>query len=107
MSTWIVPIIISAIAAVGTWGGVRWGRKGERENALIDQLQEDLTAVRARLDAQEGELQALRLAVVQMQSRDAQWEWHTERIEGQVVELGGIPHPRPLALRPVKEIPGD
>ena len=107
MTPWLVAALVTLAGSAFTWMGVRWGKKGDRENALIDQLQEDLTAVRARLDAQEGELQSLRLAVVKMQSREEQWAWHAELVEGQVAELGGTPYPRPLALRRQEEPAGD
>lgn len=107
MSAWIVPIIVSAIAAAGTWGGVRWGRKGDRENAIIDQLQEDRDKDRERLDRLEAEINTLRREVVEQRGLLQQWAWHAERVEVQVVELGGTPHPRPLALRRQEEPAGD
>lgn len=100
-------IIVAIIGGLASWMVARYGRKGSRENEHIDQLQEDITALRARVDKQDAELQSLRVAVVQMQGREAQWAWHSERIEGQVVELGGTPYPRPLALRTPKEPAGD
>ena len=107
MSPWLVTVLVTFAGSAFTWAGVRWGKKGDRENALIDQLQEDMAALRERVNHQDGELHALRLAVVKMQGREEQWAWHAERVEGQVVELGGTPYPRPLALRRQEEPAGD
>ena len=110
MSAWVsawAAIIVAVAGGIASWAVARYGPKGSRENALIDQLQEDVAALRERVNQQDSELQSLRLAVVKMQSANAQWAWHSERVEGQVVELGGTPYPRPLALRATKETPGD
>lgn len=96
----IAGIVIAGIAFLGTW----LGRRGVRENDLIDQLQEELTvergANRERISKLEETVTQLQREVLRLLSRDAQWSIHLERVEGQVIVLGGVPLPRPQALMP-------
>lgn len=92
------PIVVAVITVGGGFLVQRLGRKGDRENALIEQIQEERDKVRARLDALEIEMRKLEAEVRRLLTRDAKWDIHATRVEAQVVELGGEPHPRPPEL---------
>lgn len=93
-----LPIIGGLGVAGFGYLGVRLGRRGDRENALIDQLQEDNAELRKRLDGVEAQVHDLQQQIIRLLSRDAQWDIHCGRLEEQVTSLGGEPHPRPSVL---------
>ena len=97
-----VAVTVPLAGAIVTFITARYGRKGDRENQLIDQLQGDRDTDRERLDRLESELQELRITVVHLVARDTQWRIHTERLSQQVLDFGGTPYdlPRELAQPP-------
>lgn len=56
---WITPIV-AAIAGLFGWLTSRTHKPGSRENALIDQLQEDLSALRTETASLRSELAELK-----------------------------------------------
>lgn len=99
MNSLMDPTVLAALATGGlAWLGIHLGRRGERENALIDQLQEERKEDRALLDETRREVDGLRRELYALMSREGLWALHSGRIEQQVLDLGGEPHPRPQAL---------
>ena len=105
--TWLAGIIGMVLSG---WVVARVSKPGARENAIIDQLQQDLAAERterqkmtARQDSMEHQQQVLAERVSQLLSRDRLWDFHATRVETQVSELGGIPYTRPAGLHPIVE----
>lgn len=102
LTSWVAPSVPPAI--LGTLGVVvvalvnRLGKRGEPENLLIDQLQEDRASDRARLDQLAERIDLLEREVHRLLGRDQLWQVHAERLEGQVEQLGGTPCPRPKGL---------
>ena len=47
---WVVTLSIAIVAALATWGSTKIQNRTKPEHALIDQLQEDLKDIRARMD---------------------------------------------------------
>ena len=105
--TWLAGIIGMVLSG---WVVARVSKPGTRENAIIDQLQQDLGAERserekmsARLDSQQGQIENLATQVSRLLHRDLLWDFHATRVEGQVEQLGGTPYARPLGLHPIDE----
>ena len=100
-------VLVTALTAIGTIIGVfltaRLGKSGSREINIINELQEEVKNSRERSDALEKRVEELFNKVQKFLTRDALWEIHANRLELQVVDLGGIPHPRPFVLAPVKQ----
>ena len=102
-------IILGVLAFAGTIVAgliaARVGKAGSRENQLIDQLQEQVQLeaearqrLEKRVDQMAAELASLRMERVQLAIiRDAAMV-HIDSLEGQVVNLGGIPLARPRIL---------
>lgn len=99
MSGWIAAVLVPIIGSLVAWWTVRSGRKGDRENAMIDQLQEDRITDRKRVDELDAKVDKLQQQVWRLLSRDTQWSIHADRVEAQVRDLGQEPHPRPEQLR--------
>lgn len=99
MSGWIAAVLVPIVGSLVAWWTVRSGRKGDRENAMIDQLQEDRQVDRQRIDKLDARVDELQKQVWRLLSRDTQWSIHADRIESQVRDLGHEPHPRPEQLR--------
>lgn len=102
----LVPLLVAAIGVVVAYVTARIGKRGDRENHMIDQLQEDRDADRRQMaemrqhQAQtDTRLAQLETEVRILRTRDNLWEIHSTRVEAQVEGLGGTPHPRPLGLR--------
>lgn len=100
-----VPVTVAIIGGIVTFLVARLGKKGDRENAHIDQLQEDRDKDReridklvARQDAQDKEIAALRAEVADMHGREVLWRSYSGTLAVQVITLGGTPHPRPEGL---------
>ena len=102
-------IILAAIAFAGTIVAgliaARVGKAGSRENALIDQLQEQLDReaearrqLEERVTKMETELDRLRRERVQLAIIRDTAMVHIDSLEVQVVNLGGIPLTRPRIL---------
>ena len=102
-------IILAAIAFAGTIVAgliaARVGKAGSRENALIDQLQEQVQLeaearqrLEDRVNKMEAELSSLRMERVQLAIIRDTAMVHIDSLEGQIVNLGGIPLTRPRIL---------
>ena len=102
-------IILGAIAFAGTIVAgliaARVGKAGSRENALIDQLQEQVQLeaearqrLEERVDKMDAELASLRMERVQLAIIRDTAMGHIDSLEVQVVNLGGIPLTRPRIL---------
>ena len=110
MPQWLTPTIIAGVLGIaGAWITARFGKKGERENLLIDQLQEQITTEREqrqtevksltdRLADLQADVDTLRRELNSARAREVQWEIHCTRLEVQVETLGGKPRERPLVL---------
>lgn len=85
-------IVIAAVVAA------RVGKAGTRENALIDQLQEDLKSERGEREKLAVRVDELFTKVQTLIVRESLWEMHATRVEAQVEALGGTPVMRPSAL---------
>ncbi|MEO9246477.1 hypothetical protein ABDK96_02135 [Citricoccus nitrophenolicus] len=46
----LATIVIAAIAAGGTWASTKIQHRGKSEHAMIDQLQEEMSKMRRRMD---------------------------------------------------------
>lgn len=99
MISYLTPILVALMGGLTAFATARLGRKGDRENALIDQYQEDRRADRERIDVLALRVDTLERQLLRMLTRDAQWDIHATRVEAQVIALGEIPHERPEALR--------
>ena len=104
-------IILGALAFAGTIVAgliaARVGKAGSRENQLIDQLQEQVQLeaearqrLEERVDKMDAELASLRMERVQLAIIRDTAMGHIDSLEGQVVNLGGIPLTRPRILPP-------
>ena len=102
-------IILGVLAFAGTIVAgliaARVGKAGSRENQLIDQLQEQVQLeaearqrLEERVDKMDAELAALRMERVQLAIIRDTAMVHIDSLEGQVVNLGGIPLARPRIL---------
>ena len=102
-------IILAAIAFAGTIVAgliaARVGKAGSRENALIDQLQEQVDReaearrqLEERVNKMEAELSSLRMEREQLAIIRDTAMVHIDNLEVQVVNLGGIPLTRPRIL---------
>lgn len=98
MPEWVVPVVVAVIGTYGTAWATRVGRKGDRENALLDQYQEDRREDRERIDALSKKVDQLERELHELLRRDSLWQVHAERVEAQVITLGGVPAPRPAGL---------
>lgn len=70
LAPYIVSVTVAAIGVLGVWISNR-AQKGTRENALIDQLQEQLTAADKRSDKQDERMEKIegKITVLQRVSR--------------------------------------
>lgn len=50
LGEWFVTIIVAVLAVVGTWTASRIQHRGKPEHAMIDQMQEELSKMRRRMD---------------------------------------------------------
>ena len=102
-------IILGVLAFAGTIVAgliaARVGKAGSRENQLIDQLQEQVQLeaearqrLEERVDKMDAELASLRMERVQLAIIRDTAMVHIDSLEGQVVNLGGIPLARPRIL---------
>lgn len=87
---------ITAIVTVIVGGAIAlWPKKGTLEHQLIDQLQEEVTGLRTRVDAVEAREVIRERYVRVLEKRDQAWSrYHTEVAIG--VEKGSIPPMPPL-----------
>lgn len=95
----IVALSVPGMGLAAAWVTARFTKRGERENAVIDQIQEERGEDRKRLDKLEAEVGELRMTVVTLVSRDHHWRYEWGRVAQQVRDLGAEPHPLPAVLQ--------
>lgn len=99
--------LVTAIIA-GLYGvlQVRSKPKTDVQDALLDQLQEELRARGEQFEKLNARVDQLEREVHRLLTRDGLWQVHVERLEG-VLQIHQIEIPaRPMALRH-QEPPGD
>lgn len=106
MNTSWIPFLVAVLGFAGYWVTARFGKQGERENALIDQLQEETDRLRASVGAYAGDVEALRSEVAALRaechrllSRDYLWSLHVTKQNVTITQLGGQPVPLPDELK--------
>lgn len=99
MKTVLVYVVPAVLAVIVAYVGARTNRSGSRENALIDQLQEQLATERGEREKLSTKVDAMAVQLQSLVSRDGLWHVHAIRVEAQVTDLGGTPHQRPALLR--------
>ncbi|MGN7250040.1 hypothetical protein [Arthrobacter sp. SAFR-014] len=52
--SWLVPVIVALIAAAAGWLSAKVQHKGKPENALIDQMQQEMKSIRLRMNGFEA-----------------------------------------------------
>lgn len=99
-------LIVAALGVIGYFISNRVTKAGSRENALIDQLQEERKELRSQVEeiqkslfVTQKDIQDLQAQVLQLKSRDMIWHFHTSALEVQVQKLGGTPIERPNTLK--------
>ena len=103
-----VPLVVGVIGSALTWAGIRYGRRGSREIAMIERLEASQARADEKIEELERNLEVVRREMQTLILRDGLWQVHAERLEGQLRELDEEPHPRPAALMvaaPAKETP--
>lgn len=88
--------------AIGTVGGIvtkSVGPRGSRENALLDQYQEDRLEDRKRIAELETEARSLSGKVTDLIIREQIWSYYVKDLEADIRVAGGTVRPRPEGIK--------
>ena len=94
----LATIVIAVISLASGWLVSRTGKAGDRENKLIDQLQEELTNSKEEQSKLSGRVDELSRAFNSFLAREAMYEYHITQQDQKIRDLGGAPLPRPYLI---------
>lgn len=99
----ITSVVIAIVSLASGWLVARTGKAGDRENKLIDQLQEELKTAKEERSSLSGRVDELSRAFNSFLAREAMYEYHIAQQDQMIHDLGGSPIPRPYLIERTHE----
>lgn len=95
----LIGLLATTIGAVGGIVTKSVGPRGSRENALLDQYQEDRLEDHKRIAELQTEVRRLSDKVTELIIREQIWSYYVKDLEGDIRAAGGTVSPRPEGIK--------
>lgn len=95
----LIGLLATTIGAAGGIITKSIGPRGSRENALLDQYQEDRLEDHKRIAELETEVRRLSDKVTDLIIREQIWSYYVKDLEDNIRAAGGIVSPRPDGIK--------